>query len=168
MKVLVERSKTVRQPKRGGGVGCESQTTRPPPPPKKNPDPMPTASSSHTPPCPLSMAPWRMMALHALEVQICVLTCSCALSACFPHVSGDRARQECSRITDTSVTLPNQIMETYWFFSQPLSFFSCPFSPRMEVAGAFRVTVQKLRQSSVVMISRSLLLHDKWGKTHFR
>lgn len=87
---------------------------------------MPTASSPHAPLCPLSMAPRCMMALRALEVQICVLTCSCALSACFPLVSGDRAHRECSGITDTPVTLPNRIMETYWFFSQPLTFFFSP------------------------------------------
>lgn len=118
---------------------------------------MPTASSSHATSCPLSMAPWRMMALHALEVQICVLTCSCALSACFPLVSGDRAHRKCSGITDMPVTLPNWIMETYWFFFHclRLSF------PLTEVAGAFRVTGRKLRQSSVVMLYRSLL-PDTW------
>lgn len=118
-------SKTVRQQRRGG-VGCESQTTFDPPPPSQK---MPTASSSHAPPCPLSMALWRMMALRALEVQICVLTCSCTLSACFPLVSGDRAHRECSGITDTPVTLPNRIMETYWFFFTASVFLFLSFFP---------------------------------------
>lgn len=55
----------------------------------------PARAPSTMPPISLSLAPRRLVAPshrplgRALEVQICVLTCSWLLSACFPLVSGD-------------------------------------------------------------------------------